>query len=77
MDPERLVFAGGHIAKIKELSSAAGRALQDAAEQATRALYQEHTFYDPPDVACRLRDLMSQSSVVPGLTRARGDRGQA
>jgi RNA polymerase sigma factor (sigma-70 family) len=69
VDPKRLLFVSGHVKRVKELSSVAAVALEHAAEHAARALYQEHPFYDPPDIAARLQDLMSRSGIEQGAAR--------
>jgi RNA polymerase sigma factor (sigma-70 family) len=63
VDPERLLFVSGHVRKIRELSATASAALELAAERGARALYQEHPFYEPPDIASRLHELMNQSGL--------------
>jgi hypothetical protein len=71
VEAERLVFATGYVQQVRELALTGKQALDDTAERAARALYQAQPFYDPPDLAARLRDVMQQGGAPPSASARR------
>jgi RNA polymerase sigma factor (sigma-70 family) len=66
VDPARLVFAGSHVATVREVS-AGGRAALASAEEAAATLWRDHPFLDPPDLVARLRDLLEGDALRAAL----------
>lgn len=67
VDPERLVFAGPHLASMREASAGGRATLASAVEEATAALWRAHPFLEPPDVVARLRDVLRGDAVRAAL----------
>ncbi len=67
VDPTRLVFAGRHVQEVKELVFSGRAALEDAAANVTRTLYQAQPFYDAPDVAAQLCAVITQKGLRDAL----------
>jgi RNA polymerase sigma factor (sigma-70 family) len=67
VDPARLVFAGPHVASMREASAGGRAVLASAVEEAAAALWRDHPFLDPPDVVARLRDVLHGDALRAAL----------
>ncbi len=67
VDPTRLVFVGSHVQLVKDRALAGREVLEDAAGEATRALYRAQPFYEAPDFAARLCAIITQTDVRDAL----------
>jgi hypothetical protein len=59
VDPERLVFARDHVARMREASARGRAGLDDALDAGNRALWAEHPFLEAPDLVARVRALLA------------------
>lgn len=63
VDPNRLLFAAGHLQQIKEVASETVREIDDLADKAHAAIYREHPFLEPSDQAEWLRRILDRPEV--------------
>ncbi len=63
VDPDRLVFARPHLARMEEASSRERVAFERALETAGVAIWREQPMPDPPDLVARLRGVLSSESL--------------
>ena len=63
VDPERLLFARPHLARMEEASSRGRAAFERAIETAGVALWREQHILEPPDLVARLRCVLSSDAL--------------
>jgi RNA polymerase sigma factor (sigma-70 family) len=68
VDPERLLFAGAHVARMEAAASRGGGALERAVADAGLALWRDLPLVDPPDLVGRLHALLSPEGLLPAAT---------
>jgi len=67
VDPERLLFARPHLARMEEASSGGRTAFGRAVDEAAIALWRQHPILDPPDLVTRLRSVLSSDALRSAL----------
>lgn len=67
VDPNRLLFATGHLQRIKEVAVETARKIDDLADRSYAAIYREHPFLEPTDQAEWLRRMLSRPEVRTAL----------
>jgi RNA polymerase sigma factor (sigma-70 family) len=76
VDPERLLFARPHVARMEEACSRDRTAFERAVKDAGVALWRDLPMQDPPDLVTRLRSLLSSNALhstiqIPSPEKAR------
>jgi RNA polymerase sigma factor (sigma-70 family) len=67
VDPARLVFAGPHVASMREASAGGRPVLESAVEEANATLWRDHPFLETPDLVARLRDVLHGDALRAAL----------
>ena len=67
VDPNRLLFAAGHLQRIKEVAVETVREIDDLADKSHAAIYREHPFLEPSDQAAWLRRILNRPEVRTAL----------
>jgi RNA polymerase sigma factor (sigma-70 family) len=67
VDPNRLLFAAGHLQRINEAAVETVREIDDLAEKSYAAIYREHPFLEPSDQAGWLRGILNRPEVRTAL----------
>jgi RNA polymerase sigma factor (sigma-70 family) len=67
VDPNRLLFAAGHLQRIKEAAVETAREIDDLADRSYAAIYREHPFLEPSDQAEWLRRILNRPEVRTAL----------
>jgi RNA polymerase sigma factor (sigma-70 family) len=67
VDPNRLLFAHGHLQRIKEVAVETAREIDDLADRSYAAIYREHPFLEPADQAEWLRRILNRPEVRTAL----------
>ena len=60
VDASNLLFAGARVREVRDAAPATARAVATLDEQCAR-IYREHPFYEPPDMAKAIRQLIDSS----------------
>jgi RNA polymerase sigma factor (sigma-70 family) len=67
VDPNRLLFADGHLQRIREVAVETAREIDDLADRSYAAIYREHPFLEPSDQAEWLRRILTRPEVRTAL----------
>jgi hypothetical protein len=67
VDPNRLLFAAGHLQRIKEVAAETVREIDNLADKSNAAIYREHPFLEPSDQAEWLRRVLNRAEVRTAL----------
>jgi RNA polymerase sigma factor (sigma-70 family) len=67
VDPNRLLFAAGHLQRINEAAVETVREIDDLAEKSYAAIYREHPFLEPSDQSAWLRGILNRPEVRTAL----------
>jgi hypothetical protein len=68
IDPANLMFAGGHVARVREVAPQVNEAIEDL-DAAYAEIHRDHPFHRSPDFVAALRELMNQPAFRSILER--------
>jgi hypothetical protein len=67
VDPHRLLFAAGHVARVRDVVGEAVREIEDLVEQQHIGIYREHPFLQPADEIAWLRHMLQREDLRGSL----------
>jgi RNA polymerase sigma factor (sigma-70 family) len=63
VDPERLLFAGKHVERVREVAGKTAREIEDLIDRQHVDIFRDHPFLQPPDQASWLRRMLESAEL--------------